>query len=162
MAYWAVARLHRERLGLHCLEHIAGFEVYAPRICSDRAVNGRRVAFTPLLFPPYVFVWIELQWHAAAYAPGVASLVRNGDGGPAHVPRALIDALRARERNGLIVLPKPQGLRAGSVVKVTVGPFAGQFGLYAGMRARQRVEVLLALLGGQQRVSLPRDAIEPG
>jgi hypothetical protein len=39
-------------------------------------------------------------------------------------------------------------------VKVTVGPFAGQFGLYAGMKPHQRVEVLLTLLGGQQRVSL--------
>jgi transcription antitermination factor NusG len=162
MAYWAAARLHRERLGLHCLEHIAGFEVYAPRICSHRVVNGRRITFTPLLFPPYVFVWIELQWHAAAYAPGVASLVRNGDGGPAHVPPALIDALRARERNGLIVLPKPRGPRVGSRVKVTIGPFAGQLGIYAGMKPHQRVEVLLTLLGGQQRVSLSREAIEPG
>jgi transcriptional antiterminator RfaH len=163
MAYWACARLHRERLGLHCLERIAGFEVYAPRICSQRVVNGRRITFTPLLFPPYVFVWIELQWHAAAYAPGVASLVRNGDGGPAHVSPALIDALRAREgSDGLIVLPKPRGLRAGDQVKVTTGPFAGQLGLYAGMRARQRAGVLLMLLGASQRVELPRDAIEPG
>ena len=162
MAYWAAARLHRERLGLHCLEHIAGFEVFAPRICSHRVVNGRRITFTPLLFPRYGFVVIELQWHAAAYAPGVASLVRNGDGGPAHVPPALIDALRSRERNGLIVLPKPRGPRMGSRVKVTIGAFAGQLGLYAGMRPHQRVEVLLTLLGGQQRVSLSREAIEPG
>ena len=47
-------------------------------------------------------------------------------------------------------------------MKVTAGPFAGQFGLYAGMKPHQRVEVLLTLLGGQQRVSLSRDAIEPG
>ena len=164
MAYWACARLHRERLGLHCLEHIAGYEVFAPRICSHRVVNGRRITFTPLLFPGYCFVVIEQQWHAAAYAPGVASLVRNGDGGPARVPPALIDALRSREgRDGLIVLPKPRGgPRIGSRVKVTSGVFAGQFGLYAGMRSHQRVEVLLTLLGGQQRVSLSREAIEPG
>jgi transcriptional antiterminator RfaH len=163
MGYWAAARLYRERLGLHCLENIAHFEVFAPRISSHRVVNGRRIAFTPLLFPPYVFVWIELQWRAAAYAPGVSSLVRNGDGGPAHVSPALIDALRAREgRDGLIVLPKPRGLHAGDRVRVTAGPFTGQFGLYAGMRARQRAGVLLTLLGASQRVELPRDAIEPG
>jgi transcriptional antiterminator RfaH len=162
MAYWAAARLHRERLGLHCLEHIAGFEVYAPRICSHRVVNGRRITFTPLLFPPYVFVWIELQWHAAAYAPGVASLVRNGDGEPAHVSPALVTALRARERNGLIELPKPRGLVAGDRVRVVTGPFGGQLGLVAGMRPHQRVAVLLTLLGAAQRVELPRAAIEPG
>ena len=47
-------------------------------------------------------------------------------------------------------------------MKVTVGPFAGQLGVYARMKPHQRVEVLLTLLGGQQRVSLSREAIEPG
>jgi hypothetical protein len=39
-------------------------------------------------------------------------------------------------------------------------PFQGHLGLYAGMRPHARVEVLLALLGGQQRVTLPRGSIE--
>jgi hypothetical protein len=46
-------------------------------------------------------------------------------------------------------------------VRVLGGPFQGQLGLYAGMRPHARVEVLLALLGGQQRVTLPRGRIEP-
>ena len=83
-------------------------------------------------------------------------------GGPAHVPDSVIDELRSRERNGLIELTKPRGPRVGSRVKVTIGPFAGQLGIYAGMKPHQRVEVLLTLLGGQQRVSLSREAIEPG
>jgi hypothetical protein len=33
-------------------------------------------------------------------------------------------------------------------------------GLYAGMRPHERVEVLLAVLGSQQRVILPRSSIE--
>jgi transcription antitermination factor NusG len=40
------------------------------------------------------------------------------------------------------------------------GPFAGCVGLYAGMRPHQRVEVLLAILGGSQRVTLAADAVE--
>ena len=47
-------------------------------------------------------------------------------------------------------------------MKVVSGLFAGEHGLYAGMKPHQRVEVLLTLLGAAQRVSLPRDAIEPG
>jgi hypothetical protein len=39
-------------------------------------------------------------------------------------------------------------------------PFAGQLGLYAGMRAHQRVLVLLALLGGHQRVELAQGNLE--
>jgi transcriptional antiterminator RfaH len=162
MAYWTAARYvpAQERLALHFLR-LAGFEVYLPRLREQRIVRGRRVEVTPALFPGYCFVLIELQWHAAAYAPGVASLVRNGGGGPAHVPDNVIAELRSRERGGLIELSKPLGPRIGSRVKVTTGPFGGQLGIYAGMRARQRVEVLLTLLGSQQRVSLPRDTIEP-
>jgi transcriptional antiterminator RfaH len=162
MAYWTAARyvLAQERLALHFLR-LAGFQVYLPRMRAQRILRGRRVEVTPPLFPSYCFVMIELQWHAAHRAPGTLGLIMNG-GGPAHVPDSVIDELRSRERNGLIELTKPRGPRVGSRVKVTVGPFAGQFGLYAGMKPHQRVEVLLTLLGGQQRVSLSREAIEPG
>ena len=162
MAYWAAARfqLKHERLALHFLR-LAGFETYLPRLREQRVQYGRRVEVTPPLFPGYAFVVIELQWHAAHRAPGTLGLVMNG-GGPAHVPDSVIAELRSRERNGLIELTKPRGPRMGSRVKVTVGPFAGQLGIYAGMKPHQRVEVLLTLLGGQQRVSLSREAIEPG
>jgi transcriptional antiterminator RfaH len=163
MAYWAAARFQPkfERLALHFLR-LSGFEVYAPRLREQRIARGRKIEVAPLLFPGYAFIVIELQWHAAHRAPGTLGLVMSGSSGPAHVPDNVIAELRSREHNGLIELAKLRGPRVGSRVKVTAGPFAGQFGLYAGMRARQRVEVLLTLLGGQQRVSLPREAIEPG
>jgi transcriptional antiterminator RfaH len=162
MAYWTATRLvpQQERLALHCLG-LAGFDVYLPRLREQRIVRGRRVEVTPPLFPGYCFVAIELQWHAAHRAPGTNGLVMNG-GGPAHVPDNVIAELKSRERNGFIELSKPRSPRVGSRVKVTIGPFAGQLGIYAGMKPHQRVEVLLTLLGGQQRVSLSREAIEPG
>jgi hypothetical protein len=46
-------------------------------------------------------------------------------------------------------------------VKILQGPLQGLCGLYQGQRAHERVLVLLALLGGQQRVELLKDAIEP-
>ena len=63
-------------------------------------------------------------------------------------------------RNGLIELPKRPGLKSGDQVRILRGPFAGYLGLYAGMRAHERVLVLLALLGGQQGVELAKDAVE--
>jgi transcription antitermination factor NusG len=48
----------------------------------------------------------------------------------------------------------------GDRVRVTAGPLRGFDGLYAGMRARDRVLVLLAVLGSQRRVILPQDDIE--
>jgi transcriptional antiterminator RfaH len=160
VAYWTAARYvpAQERLALHFLR-LAGFEVYLPRLREQRIVRGRRVEVTPALFPGYCFVMIELQWHAAHRAPGTLGLVMNG-GGPAHVPDNVIAELRSRERNGLITLPKPRGLRVGDRVRVVTGPFAGQFALYAGQSPRDRVAVLLSLLGGTVKVELPKTSVE--
>jgi hypothetical protein len=45
-------------------------------------------------------------------------------------------------------------------VRVLNGPLAGHVGLYAGMRPRERIEVLLAILGGAQRVTMAQGDIE--
>ena len=99
---------------------------------------------------------IELQRHTARWAPGVIRLVLDGDR-PARVPDRVIAELKRRERNGLVELPPPPGLRRGDRVRITRGVFAGQLGLYAGMRGHERVVVLLAVLGG---VELPKGDIE--
>ena len=80
--------------------------------------------------------------------------------GPAAVPDGVITALKARETDGLIDLPRPPKFRPGDRLRVCSGPFAGHVGLYAGMKPRERVEVLLAILGGSQRVTLAADAVE--
>ena len=79
---------------------------------------------------------------------------------PARVPNEVIVALRRRERRGAIELPKPPGLEAGDRVKILRGPFQGHLGLYAGMKPREQIEVLLMLLGSQQRAILPKGDVE--
>jgi hypothetical protein len=78
---------------------------------------------------------------------------------PAVVADGIINAIREREIRGAIELPKPP-LIPGVRVRIVAGPLSGIEGLYAGMRPRARVEILLRLLGGQQRVMLSKDAIE--
>ena len=80
-----------------------------------------------------------------------------GDG-PARVPDAVIAEIRSRERNGLVELPSR--LRRGARVKVRSGPFRDHLGLYLEQSSRERVAVLLTLLGSQRRVELPKDAVE--
>ena len=41
-----------------------------------------------------------------------------------------------------------------------LGPFTGHLAIFADMRPRQRVEILLQLLGGEQRVTLATKDIE--
>ena len=160
MGFWACAQLQpqRERLALHTLS-LAGYTTYLPRLRQHRVSRGRRIETTPALFPGYAFVLIELQWHAARWAPGVTRIVLDG-AAPARVPDGVIAEIRSRERGGLIELPKRALARPGDRLRVIRGPFAGQVGLYAGMKPRERVEVLLAILGGAQRVTLAADAVE--
>jgi transcriptional antiterminator RfaH len=159
MPFWACAQLQpaRERLALHCLA-LAGYVTYLPRLRQHRVSRGRRIETTPALFPGYAFVLIELQWHQARWAPGVTRIVLDG-AVPARVPDEVIAEIRSRERGGLVELP-PR-LKRGDPVRILRGPLAGLVGLYAGMKPRERVEVLLAILGGAQRVTLAADAVEP-
>jgi transcriptional antiterminator RfaH len=123
---------------------------YLPRI------RARKLK-TAALFPGYAFVLIELQWHSARWSPGVPRLVLDGMQ-PAKVPDKVITELKGRERNGLVELPSPLGLRRGDTVRITCGVFAGQLAVFNGMRAHERVAVLLQLLG---RVELPKGDIAP-
>ncbi len=152
MAYWSVAQIetHREQLAQHCLE-LAGYAVYAPRMAVTTA-KARRIT---LLFPSYVFVAIESGWWHARWAAGVIRLVMGGDL-PARVPDGVVAELRGRERNGLVQLPRPPGLQRGDMVRIVHGAFAGQLGLFDGMKPHERVAVLLAILGGQRIIELAK------
>jgi len=76
------------------------------------------------------------------------------------LPTASSPKSAAVKRGGLVELPRREKFRTGEVVRVTHGPFADHVGLFAGMRPRQRVEILLQLLGGEQRVTLAKKDIE--
>jgi transcriptional antiterminator RfaH len=159
MPFWAAAQLkpQRERLALHYLT-LAGFETYFPRLRHVRRHHGRKIETQPPLFPGYCFIAIELQWRAAHWGPGVGGLIMDG-GRPARVADAVIAEIRAREVRGLVELPR-RPLVPGDRVQILQGPLAGQIGLFAGMRAHERVALLLEILGGRQRVTLARGDVE--
>jgi transcriptional antiterminator RfaH len=159
VAYWCCAQLepNRERLALHLLVQ-ERFTVYAPKVRVRRIIRGRREDREVPLFPRYLFIEIVQQWYRARWCPGVVRLIMDGIT-PAKVPDAVIAEIQSRERNGLIELPKPRGLRRGDPVKILRGSFSGQLAIYADMKPRERVEVLLRLLGGEQRVILAKQDI---
>jgi transcriptional antiterminator RfaH len=160
MAFWACARLEsrREAVARHFLE-LAGYQIYIPQIREQRLRRHRRIEVITPLFPAYGFILIQAQWHSARWSIGVSAIIMDGQA-PAKVPDQVIDEIQRREVRGAVELPKLPGMKAGDRVRVSNGPFQGHFGLYAGMKPHQRVEVLLALLGGQQRVILSRGSIE--
>jgi transcriptional antiterminator RfaH len=160
MAYWACARLEsrREAVAQRFLE-LAGYQVYIPQMREQRLRRSRRVEIIAPLFPAYGFIAIERQWHSARWSIGVIAIIMDGES-PARVPDQMIDAIRRREVRGAVQLPKGPDMKIGERVRVSGGLFHGQLGLYAGQAPHERVAVLLALLGGQTRVILPRGDIE--
>jgi transcriptional antiterminator RfaH len=158
--FWCCAQIEpfRERLALHCLG-LNGFEVYCPRLRQQVRSRGRKIIRTPPLFPGYLFVWVVRGWWDARWSAGVRRLVMDGEQ-PAHVPDAVISEIKSREKNGLVELVKPRGLKPGTRVRVISGPLSEKIGMLAVLKPHERVIVLLNLLGGDQRVDLAMNAIE--
>jgi hypothetical protein len=95
----------------------------------------------------------------ARWSVGVVRLVAHRSGGePTCVGDDVVDALRQRERDGLVVLAPAPGLRRGDPVRITRGIFTGELALYDGMRPHDRVGLLLRVLG---RVELPAGDVVP-
>lgn len=157
--YWACAQTESQR------EHVAErwlkeqrFEVYLPRIRIERHVRGRRVDDETPLFPGYLFINIVDRWYSIPSTIGVIDVLRASEG-PARVPDRIITDLKARERDGVIELLRRPAFRRGDRVRIVAGPFRDQLAVFAGMKPRERVEVLLQFFGGERRLELGRHDI---
>jgi transcriptional antiterminator RfaH len=139
-----------------------GFGVYVPRYLKRRR-HARRIDIVAApLFPRYAFVAVDLaaqRWRSIYSTVGVTRLVCNGDD-PAAVPGAVIGALRSREdARGFITLDSRSGFRPGEKVRVLDGAFSSCLGLFEGMADRERIAILLDLLGRKVRVVLDADLV---
>lgn len=139
-----------------------GFEVYLPRYLKRRR-HARKIDFTAKpLFPRYMFVAIDLatqRWRSIQSTFGVSRLVSNGDR-PAGVPDGVVSSLRRREDgNGFVKLEHGPVFSRGDKVRVMAGAFVDSIALFEGACDRDRVSVLLDLLGQKVRVSLDMDMV---
>lgn len=140
-----------------------GFDPYLPRYLKQRR-HARRLEKVPApLFPSYLFAAVDMsrqRWLSIDSTVGVKRLVRNGNE-PAVVPISIVEALRRREdANGFVQLDHRPTFSRGDKVTVLAGAFQDCFGLYEGMSGRDRVMVLLDLLGRKVRVVLAAEFIE--
>lgn len=145
--FWAVVQ-SQPQAERRALAHLTwqGFMTYAPRERVVRVSRGKKVPGARWLFPRYLFVLIINRWHELFSTIGVSRVLMSGEH-LAQLPAGWVEGMRERERNGLIILPKPKRFRQGQRVTVTGGLLAGKHGLYQGMGAHQRESVLLDALG---------------
>ncbi len=139
-----------------------GFDIYLPR-CLKRRRHARKVDVTAKpLFPRYLFVAIDRtaqRWRSIQSTFGVTRLVSHGED-PAPVPEGVVDAIRSREDdNGYVVLNTHPAFAPGDKVKVLAGAFIDSAGLFDGRADRDRVAILLEMLGRKVRVLLDADLV---
>ncbi|MDA8627063.1 hypothetical protein N9L77_02760 [Pseudomonadales bacterium] len=149
MMDWFVVRT-KARQELRAIHHLEeqGFNVYCPQIPK---YNGlKEVVGRQVLFPGYCFVQSgELSVASIRSTPGVIGLVSFGpQGAPATIVPAVLEAIYVVEA---FHCEKVSGLKPGGAVRLIEGPFKRFKGFYS-KRSKDRVEVLLSLLGQQQRI----------
>ena len=131
-----------------------GFEVFVPLMRETRRRNGRFVEKTGPLFPGYLFVEIDpasSPWRKINSTFGVSRLVSFAKDRPATVPRALVAELRRRFAND--VEPNPGTLQPGTEVEILRGPFAGLIAKVEQTPSKDRIWLLLDVLGRETRIS---------
>ena len=154
---WAVVNthVHKESLALRNLDR-QGFMAYCPMM-AKRIRHARKFSevYRPL-FPGYVFVALNPakdQWRPILSTFGVRNLIRRGER-PSFLEPAFIEALKAREMEGLIARPS-NDLAPGQEVQLSAGYFDGLTATILELNANERVTVLLNLLNGQVRAKVP-------
>jgi transcriptional antiterminator RfaH len=155
--YWAVVRTRAQReRAVRVLLELGHYEIYLPQILVQQRIKP--------LFPTYLFVRLgkKQHWYPIRWTLHVLDVLMSGDH-PAQLEDKILDGYRKREgRDGFVKLPSPATrLRKGQQVRITRGSFAGQLALCEGMSGKDRVRVLLNMLGQKVPVELPNRDLEP-
>ncbi len=152
-----------EKLAGQLLRTRLGLEVFSPVLRFQRVtVNGKKW-FEEALFPGYIFGKFPYRSHyrLVASSMGVTKIVAFG-GNPAVVDEAVIEELRrfVSDNETIEIFPE---IVPGDEVTVLDGPFRGLRALVTRvMPAKERVAVLLDLLGTQREVEVTAARVVPG
>jgi transcriptional antiterminator RfaH len=144
--------------------HLArqGFETYLPRYLKRRRHARRIDVVAAPLYPCYLFVGFDpvvQQWRSIRSTVGVVQLLCNGEL-PRTIDGSIIDGLKGREDSqGFIQLAQRSRFSCGDRVRVRDGVFSDCLGLFENMTDRERVVILLDLLGRKVRVTLDEEFI---
>jgi transcriptional antiterminator RfaH len=160
---WHVAQVHMHA-ETKAQTHLSrqGFETYLPRLLKRRRHARRTETVAAPLYPSYLFVRFNPsihRWRSIHSTIGVARLVCNGDT-PAPLDGAIIENLKGREdTQGFIQLERRPKFALHDKVRVSEGVFADCLGLVEGVSDRDRVVILLNMLGRKVRVLLDEELV---
>jgi transcription elongation factor/antiterminator RfaH len=160
---WYVVRTQAQR-ELQATKQLENqeFRVFLPRHLKNRRHARRVETVSAPLFPQYLFTVLDLtkdRWRCINGTLGVDRVLICA-GEPQPVPHGLIESLiQVADADGTICFDFQ--LREGQTIKVGAGPFADVIGRLEKLDDKGRVNVLLEMLGGTVRVTLPRLLVQP-
>lgn len=165
---WFVVHCHpRAEAGVSDNLAEEGFEVFFPKYLK-KVVHGRRRLKIPApYFPCYTFVRFDVLqptvWRPINRAVGAVGLLCSTEETPLAVAEPLVaELLNSVGPDGYIKVTdesKPIRYHRGQFLRILDGAFVGFIGHYIGSD-RQRVEILLDVLGGARPVHVPSEHVE--
>ncbi len=163
MKRWHViyTRLRSESLALQHLER-QGFTAYLPRHRKQRRHARRTDWVTAPLFPRYMFVLIDVaaaRWRSIRSTIGVSDIICQGDRPLPMMPGVVEEIIERENEEGLVCAAPNLNLRKGDRVRVERDSMCDQVGLFETMADKDRVIILLNLLGRQVRALVPAEDV---
>jgi transcriptional antiterminator RfaH len=158
---WVVVNTHphREQIAIENLD-CQNFRTYCPLVRKTvRHARKSQEVLRPL-FPGYVFVQVSPglhRWRPILSTRGVRTLVRTGEQ-LSFLDNGFIEALRQREVAGAIVRPE-RPYEIGQRVEITSNAFDGVVATIIDMDEKNRLVVLLDLLGRAVKVKVEADVV---
>lgn len=138
-----------------------GFGVYLPRVRAERRHARRVEQISRPLFPRYLFISIDPdhdRWRTVNGTFGVRNLITQGNE-PLPVPNGIVESLKSMEDSSGFIAPEPPSFRPGQRIEILDGPMAMHVGLFHRMSDKERVVLLLHLLGREVAVTIPCTAV---
>jgi len=131
------------------------FTVYCPKYLRERRVSP--------FFPGYAFLRFEFpeQFQMVKYTRGVKRVVGNDDG-PTPIPDEIVQGIRDRERDGLVVFEKyGQEPAVGDEIEVVEGPLKGLKGIFRKeVGDSERVMILLNYVSYQGMLLIEKSKLK--
>ena len=127
------------------------FDYYLPKI-TIKKINSN--AKEEVLFPGYIFVNTNPEnYSALKYTKGIKNIIKFGDNIPC-ISNKDIKSLQIAEDSSKVDPVIPQ-LQVGEDVLISKGSLRGSIVKICSLPCRERVGVLLTLLGSMRKVTLP-------
>jgi transcriptional antiterminator RfaH len=134
-----------------------GYDCYLPLMKKQIIRAGSLQTESEPLFPRYLFICLDSTQAGKSWSPirstlGVSRLVTFGSE-PARVASELIEMLR--DYTAALATSPTKLHRAGDLVRITEGPFAGLEAIFEMDDGESRAMVLIELLSRPTRIKMP-------